>query len=81
MLWLAAAHMTGKMRSSRMPVPHAVQNVLHRQGALLEELFHVGIVAFGDHFHQGLVGRLRVVGVLGRECRLPYPSRRHPACR
>ena len=44
---------------------HAVENVFHRKGSLLEELFHVGIVAFGDHFHQGLVGRLRLVGVLG----------------
>ena len=44
---------------------HAVENVFHRQGALFEELFHVGIVAFGDHFHQGFVGGLRLVGVLG----------------
>ena len=35
------------------------------QGALLEEFFHVGVVAFGDHFHQGFVGGLRLVGVLG----------------
>ena len=34
----------------------AVEDVLHRKGALLEELFHEGIVAFGDHFDQGFVG-------------------------
>ena len=44
--------------------PHAIEDVLHRQGALFEELFHVGVVAFGDDFHQRLVRSLRLVGVL-----------------
>ena len=64
MLWMAEAHITGKMRISRTPGAHAFENVFDREGALLEELLHVGVVAFGDHFDQGFVGLLRLVGVL-----------------
>src|ERR1035441_8448474 len=52
------------------PRAHAVENMFHRKRALLEELFHVGIVAFGDHFHQGFVRLLRLVGVGGRDVAL-----------
>ena len=41
--------------------------MLHRKGALVEELFHVGVVAFRHHLHQRFMRRLRLAGVLGRD--------------
>ena len=43
---------------------HALENMVHREGALLEELFHVSVVAFGDDFDQDLVSLLGFFGVL-----------------
>ena len=56
----AEAHTTGKMRISRVADLQAFGDLLGRERALLKELFHEGVVALGDHFHQ------RVMGLLGR---------------
>ena len=44
--------------------------MFRRQRALLEELFHQGVVALGHHFHQRLVGGLRGVGQVRRNIAL-----------
>ena len=68
MLWLAAAHMTGKMRIVANGRCAVRRDVFHRQRALFEEFFHVGIVALGHHFHQRFVSRSALPRrILGRD--------------
>ena len=69
-LWSELAARTGTMRRSLMACLQAVDDVFDRQGAFSEELFEEGVVTFGDHFHQGLVGFLGGVGEVGGDVAL-----------
>ena len=48
----------------------ALDNLVDRQSALLEELFHEGVIAFGHHLDQRFVGLLRGIGELGGDLAL-----------
>ncbi len=51
-------------------LPHAFQDVVHGKRALLEELLHVRIVAFGHDFDQDFMRLLRLFGLICRDFRL-----------